>query len=130
MRMYNYTNSLAYFEAYGWYMRSLNAKNAERRKILADIRSGFISRDMLDPDWEATLEAEAEALRAQLDAIEAVVESMPETSRLLPCKLFLRLHFISGLSITETAEKLNVSETTLRRIRDRAIRYFDEHPPQ
>ena len=130
MRMYHYANSLAYFSAYNWYLRSLNAKNAERRKIRADIREGLISRDMLDPDWEETMDAESAALRAQLDAIEATVESMPETARLLPCKLYLRLHFISGLSVTETAEKLNVSETTLRRIRNRAARYFDEHPPQ
>ena len=62
--------------------------------------------------------------------VAQAMEHMPETARLLPCKLYLRLHFISGLSVTETAEKLNVSETTLRRIRNRAARYFDEHPPQ
>ncbi len=110
-------------------MRALNSKSAERRKILADINSGLISRDTLDEDWSASLESEISELKKKLHDIEFTVDSIPETPVLLPCKLFLRLHFICGMSMTDTAEKLNVSLTTLRRIRDRAARHFDNFPP-
>ncbi len=130
MRIFNYDNELQYFSRYNWYLRSLNAKKAERRKILADISSGLISRDTLDEDWEAQLEREADEISEKLRAIERTIDEIPETPSLLPCKLFLRLHFVSRLNMTETAEKLNVSESTLRRIRDRAIRYFEENPPE
>ncbi len=126
---HNYADPLAYFERYKWYLRSLNAKDVERRRILNQIHEGLISRDTLDPNWQASLTAETEALKAKLSEIESTIDEMPDTPKLMPCKLFLRLRYIFGLSITETAEKLNVSETTLRRIRDTAIRYFEENPP-
>ncbi len=129
MRLYNYPTSLLFFSRYDWYMRALNSKSAERRKILADINSGLISRDTLDEDWSASLESEIAELKTKLHDIEFTVDSIPETPELLPCKLFLRLHFICGMSMTDTAEKLNVSLTTLRRIRDRAARHFDNFPP-
>lgn len=129
MRLYNYPNSLLYFSRYNWYLRALNTKTAERRKILADINSGLISRDTLDEDWNRQLEAELDALKKRLNSIEFTVNAIPETPELLPCKLFLRLHFICGMSMTETAEKLNVSQTTLRRIRDRAAKHFEDFPP-
>jgi len=69
-------------------------------------------------------------LKQRCHEIEAEIEKIPDTDQLLPCKLFLRLHFVFGLTMTETAEKMNVSETTLRRIRDRLIRYYDEYPMQ
>ncbi len=129
MRLYNYPNSLLFFSRYDWYLRALNTKSAERRKILSDINSGLISRDTLDEDWSRQLESEIEALKERLHSIEFAIDAIPETPELLPCKLFLRLHFVCGMSMTETAEKLNVSQTTLRRIRDRAAKHFEDYPP-
>lgn len=129
MRTYCVPNSLLFFSRYAWYLRALGTKKAERHKILADINSGLLSRDTLDTDWQRSLEKEIESLRAKMKEIEYVVESLPETPQLFPCKLFLRLYFIVGLSMTETAEEMNVSMSTLRRIRDRAARHFDDFPP-
>ncbi|MBQ9920546.1 MAG: hypothetical protein IJO52_00020 [Clostridia bacterium] len=129
MRLYNIPNSLLYFSRYNWYLRALNTKKAERRKILADINSGLISRDTLDSDWQKSLESEIIDLKKRLHDIESTIEGIPETPNLLPCKLFMRLYFVLGMSMTETAEKMNVSLSTLRRIRDRAARHFDDFPP-
>ncbi|MBQ8250093.1 MAG: sigma-70 family RNA polymerase sigma factor [Clostridia bacterium] len=129
MRLYNIPNSLLYFSRYNWYLRALNTKQAERRKILADINSGLISRDTLDSDWQKSLEVEIGELKKHMHDIESTIESIPETPNLLPCKLFMRLYFVLGMSMTETAEKMNVSLSTLRRIRDRAARHFDDFPP-
>ncbi len=128
MKYERYTEPLLYFAKYGWYLRALNSKKAERRKINADINSGLISRDTLDEDWSVRIDREIEDIRKNLHRIEATIEAMPETPSLLPCKLYLRLHFVVGMSMTETAEKLNVSATTLRRIRDRAADYFGKFP--
>ena len=128
MRSCEIPESLTFFSRYQWYLRALNTKKAEKRKILADINSGLISRDTLDEDWQELLESEIQKIRKNLHDIEFTLDLMPETPKLLPCKLFLRLHFIVGMSMTETAEKLNVSASTLRRIRDRAARHFDEFP--
>ena len=129
MRLYNIPNSLLYFSRYNWYLRALNTKKAERRKILADINSGLISRDTLDSDWQKSLEHEIVELKKRLHDIESTIEAIPETPNLLPCKLFMRLYFVLGMSMTDTAEKMNVSLSTLRRIRDRAARHFDDFPP-
>lgn len=129
MRTYNVPSSLLYFSRYAWYLRALNTKKAERRKILADIDSGLISRDTLDSDWQKSLEREIAELKARMHDIEFTVDSIPETPQLFPCKLFLRLYFILGMSMTETAEKMNVSISTLRRIRNTAARHFADFPP-
>lgn len=129
MRTYCIPNSLLFFSRYSWYLRALGTKKAERNKILADINSGLLSRDTLDTDWQRSLEKEIDSLRAKMKEIEYVVESLPETPQLFPCKLFLRLYFIVGLSMTEAAAEMNVSMSTLRRIRDRAARHFDDFPP-
>ncbi len=129
MRLYNIPNSLLYFSRYNWYLRALNTKKAERRKILADINSGLISRDTLESDWQKALEGEIVELKKRLHDIESTIESIPETPNLLPCKLFMRLYFVLGMSMTDTAEKMNVSLSTLRRIRDRAARHFEDFPP-
>ncbi len=128
MRTESCADSLLYFAKYHWYLTALNSKEAERKKILANINSGLISRDTLEEDWSERLDGEISALRNHLHAIEATIESIPETPLLLPCKLFLRLHYVVGMSMTETAEKINVSATTLRRIRDRTADYFEHFP--
>ena len=106
----------------------MHSKKAERAKILADINEGNISRDILSPDWNERLLGEIRRLKRKLADIEFAVESIPETPELIPCKLFLRLHFISGMTLTQTADKMDVSLSTLRRIRDRASKYFDTYP--
>ncbi len=128
MRKYKPTDSLSYFAKYRWYLRALNAKKAEKAKILADINSGEISRDTLDKRWSEQIRSETSELRRKLSEIELTVEAIPETAELLPCKLFLRLHFILGMSMTDTAEKMNVSISTARRIRERASEYFESYP--
>ena len=128
MRQYKPSDSLSYFAKYRWYLRSLHSKKAERAKILADINEGNISRDILSPDWNERLLGEIRRLKRKLADIEFAVESIPETPELIPCKLFLRLHFISGMTLTQTADKMDVSLSTLRRIRDRASKYFDTYP--
>lgn len=128
MRRYKPTDPLSYFAKYRWYLRALNAKKAERAKILADINSGEISRDTLDKHWGEQIKDEMKNLRRKLSQIEQAVESIPETPELLPCKLFLRLYFILGMSMTDTAEKMNISISTARRIRERASEYFETFP--
>ncbi len=129
MSLYNIPNSLLYFSRYNWYLRSLNTKEAERRKVLADIRSGLISRDTIDEGWQDSLNNEIDELKKRLYDIEFTVKSMPETPELLPCKLFLRLHFIMGMTMTDTAETMNISLSTLRRIKDKAAMHFENFPP-
>ena len=121
-------SSLRYFERYRWYLQALNSKNAEVAKIKADISSGLISRDTFDENWQRKLRREIRNLKRAMNNIEFTISSMPETPKLLPCKLFLHLHYIVGMSMTETAEKLNVSESTVRRLRSRAEDYFDDVP--
>ena len=122
-----YTGSLAVFEKYRWLLRSLGAKSAERERILSQIDGGLYSRDTLYPEWFAQLEREIETLRRRMHAIEKGIDDMPDDREYLPCKLFLRLHFLFGYTITETAMRMNVSESTVRRVRDRAARYFELH---
>ena len=128
MRRYKPTDPLSYFAKYRWYLRALNAKKAEKAKILADINSGEISRDTLDRYWSEQIKCEINELRRKLSEIELTVDSIPETTELLPCKLFLRLYFILGMSMTDTAEKMNISISTARRIRERASEYFESYP--
>jgi len=123
-----HSKSLFYFEKYRWYLQALNTKIAEYKKINSDIASGLMSRDTVDDNWQRKLKREIRQLKKRLNYIEFTVNSLPETAELLPCKLFLQLHFILGLNLTETAEKMNVSISTVRRIRDRAERHFEDVP--
>ena len=119
---------LRYFERYRWYLQALNSKNAEFAKIKADISSGLISRDTYDENWQRKLRREIRILKRAINSIEFTINSIPETLDMLPCKLFLHLHYVVGLNMTETAEKLNVSESTVRRLRSRAEDYFKDIP--
>lgn len=122
------SSPLEYFERYRWYLQALNSKNAEYSKVMSDINSGKASRDIADSDWQRKLRREIRGLKRSMNSIEFTVSSIPESAELLPCKLFLHLHYIVGLNLTETAEKLSVSESTVRRIRDRTERYFESVP--
>ena len=119
---------LCYFERYRWYLQALSTKKAEYAKISADINSGIVSRDAMDGDWQRKLRREIRSLKRAMSGIEFAISSVPETADLLPCKLFLHLYYVVGLSLTETAARMNVSESTVRRIRDRAARYFEDVP--
>ncbi len=128
MKNHKKCDPLVYFARYRWYLKALNAKKAEYKKILADINSGEISRDTLDPFWKENIKNEVKYLRRKLKDIEFTVASLPDTPELMPCKLFLRLYYISGMSMTMTAEKMNVSISTARRIKERAAKHFDTTP--
>ena len=120
--------SLDYFKKYSWYLRALNTKIAENSKINSDISRGLLSRDTVDPEWQRSNKREIRRLKAKMQEIVYTINSIPDRFDLIPCKLFLRLHYVLGLNLTETAEKLNVSQSTVRRIRDRASRYFENYP--
>lgn len=126
MRKYRSNDSLVYFARYRWYLKMLNAKRAEYSKILSDIHSGMISRDTLDPFWKERIKADMKYLRGKLRDIEFTADSLPDTPELMPCKLFIRLYFILGLSLSQTAEKMNVSLSTVRRVKERTAEYFDK----
>lgn len=116
---------LSFFANYRWYLRALNSKRAEKEKMQADAVNGLINRDILDPDWRLRYDCDIKHYKRRLREIEGVIDSIPETDRLLPCKIFLRLHFVMGMSLTEVSEKMNVSLSTVRRIRSRTEDYFD-----
>ena len=128
VRKYKRGDPLVYFAKYRWYLKALNAKKAEYSKILADIHSGEISRDTLDPFWKERIKAEVKHLKKKLAGIETTVESLPDTPDMMACKLFLRLHYILGMNMTMTAEKMNVSPSTVTRIKARTASYFEEFP--
>lgn len=117
---------LSYFANYRWYLRALHSKRAEKAKIQTDISNGLISRDVLDPDWRQRYLCEIKYYKQKLREIEAVIDSIPETEQLLPCKIFLRLHYVMGMSLTEVGEKMNVSLSTVRRIKSRTEDYFSD----
>ena len=117
---------LFFFERYKWYLKALNSKKAEKSKIIRDIRNGLISRDILDDGWEERADKDIRRYKRRLRDIEATIESVPETAQLMPCKIFLRLHFVMGMSLTEVSEKMNVSLSTVRRIKSRTEDYFEK----
>ncbi len=120
------SHPFTYFARYRWYLRALDSKRAEKSKILADIRSGLVTRDVLDEDWEKRYDCDIKHYKRRLREIDAVIDSIPETAQLLPCKIFLRLHYVMGMSLTDTAEKMNISISTLRRIKSRTEDYFTD----
>lgn len=119
---------LIYFEKYKWYALALNGKRAEYKKALSDTAAGIVGRDSYSESWQRRIRREIRELKRAMNAIEFTIASIPDTPELIPCKLYLNLHYVVGLNITETAEKLNVSESTVRRIRDRTERYFEDIP--
>ncbi len=121
---------MQYFLQYRWLLRSLSAVSSEKRKVLADIHGGFTSRDILDEDWQEQFEQKEAAIRTRLRGIESAIETMPETERLLPCKIFMRLHYLAGYTLTDVAIQMDVSESTIRRLHRRAAEYFEQFPPE
>lgn len=126
--MYIYADYMQNLSNYRWQLRNLNSKEAELRKIRIDINNGVAARDVVDEDWETALRREISELRDSLQSTESIVANIPETPALLPCKIFLRMHYIIGCSLTETAAEIGVSLSTLRRIRERCYEYFADLP--
>ncbi|MBQ8509919.1 MAG: hypothetical protein IJ493_08450 [Clostridia bacterium] len=131
--MHNYASfihntQLDFFANYRWYLRELAEREDARNRILSDIHSGLTSRDSYDTDWEAQIDSDIAALRKKIAGIESVIDAIPETPKLLQCKLFLRYHFILGFSLTETASRMNISLSTLRRVRIRCEEYLEKRP--
>ncbi len=119
-----------YFANYQWILRCIHGKELEIRQTRNRINEGLVTRDSLSLEWEKEMNAEINALRKKLKQIEFVAKSMPETPDYIPCKLYIRLYYISGYTLTETAQSMNISESTLRRIRIRACKYFERYPPE
>ncbi len=113
------------FENYRWRLRELQSLEAELKKVRIDINDGLPSRYTVDPECEARLKSEYSSKKSELIQIDKLIESIPETKRMLPCKLYLRLHYLSGYSLTDTAGEMGISLSTLRRIRKRCDDYFD-----
>ena len=113
------------FESYRWRVCELKSLEAQINKVRVDNDNGVASLCSLDPESEMRLTQEYESQKAILKQIDGLVDGIPETKQLLPCKLFLRLHYVSGYTLTETAGEMGVSLSTLDRIRHRCIQYFE-----
>ena len=120
------TNYKQFFESYRWRLCELKSLEAQISKVRADNNNGVASLSSLDPASERRLAQEYESQKTILKQIDGLVDGIPETKQLLPCKLFLRLHYISGYTLTETAGEMGVSLSTLDRIRRRCTEYFEE----
>ena len=112
------------FESYRWRLRKIDALEAELRKVRHDIGEGVASRFSVDKDCEKHLNEEIAAQKQQLKCIDGIIDAIPDTKQLLPCKLYLHLHYISGYTLTNTAIEMGVSLSTIDRIRKRCAEYF------
>ena len=123
-----YYPSLRSFTNYRWLLSAIQVKDAERRRTHEQIRDGLLSRDLLDADWNTVITQEIDRLKERLRAIERAIDAMPETPELLPCKLFMRLYYLFGLSLSDTAMRMCISYSTARRLQKRCAAYFENHP--
>ena len=112
------------FENYRWKLFEIMAIEAELAAIRRQIDEGIASRDQYDPQWENELTAELETAKAQIKLVEDLIASIPDSPKMMPCKLFLRLHYLAGYNMTDTAVMMNVSLSTLRRIKERSIEFL------
>lgn len=122
--MHNYTDFERQIENYSWYLREIQAIEAEIAATRRQIDEGLISRDTYDPNWETQLFDELARAREKVKMTESIIDSIPETAKMLPCKLYLRLHMLAGYNLTDTAMQMGVSLSTLTRIRRRCADYF------
>lgn len=112
------------FENYRWLLRELNVLKAEIKKVQLDNHEGLASRSTIDPNCEDRLRAEYNAKKSSLVQIEQFLDRMPNTKPMLQCKLYLRLHYLAGYNLTETAMEMDVSLSTLNRIKQRCDEYL------
>lgn len=124
--MYNYTGIEQYIENYSWQLREIQALEAELKATRRQIDEGMVSRDTYDPNWEQKILDELELVQKNVKHSEDIVNSIPETVEMLPCKLYLRLHMLAGYNLTDTAVQMGVSLSTLTRIRQRCAEYFTD----
>lgn len=114
------------FENYRWRLRELKTCESEFYINSRHIDEGIVAQDTSDPDWERHLSDETQKIREQLKKTEQLIAEIPDTPKLIRCKMFLKLHYIHGLTMTETACEMEVSTSTLRRIRRYCFHYFSE----
>ena len=112
------------FENYRWKLFEIMAIEAELAANRRQIDEGIASRDQSDPQWESELVAELETAKAQVKLVEDLIASIPDSPKMMPCKLFLRLHYLARYNMTDTAAMMNVSLSTLRRIKQRSIEFL------
>ena len=96
--------------SYQLLLRALANCETQYKMISRQIDEGSAAEDVVDPDWKNKISAEA--------------KNIPDSPELLQCKLFLRNHYILGMSLTNTAADMDVSISTIRRVKDRSFHYL------
>ena len=106
--------------SYQLLLRALANCETQYKIISRQIDEGSAAEDVVDPDWKNKISAEAKNIRDKL----RLVADIPDSPELLQCKLFLRNHYILGMSLTNTAADMDVSISTIRRVKDRSFHYL------
>lgn len=112
--------------SYQWLLRALANCETQYKTISRQIDEGIAAEDVAEPEWRAKIADKAKNIRAKLRLAQQIVADIPDSPELLPCKLFLKNHYILGLSLTHTAAEMGVSVSTVHRIKDRCFHYFSE----
>ena len=110
--------------SYQWLLRALANCESQYKIISRHIDEGSAAEDVVDPDWKNKISAEAKNIRDKLRLAQQIVADIPDSPELLQCKLFLRNHYILGMSLTNTAADMDVSNSTIRRVKDRSFHYL------
>jgi RNA polymerase sigma-70 factor (family 1) len=88
-------------------------RDQERRRAVSEAQALLVDREYHDP-----LEAELER-DAWMEKIRQLVEELPPAR-----KLIFGLYFFEQLSVREIANRLNLTETTVRNQRNRALSFL------
>ncbi len=118
-------NYIELLKSYQWRLRELQTKKSEQTITQSKIDDYIASSELINENWDEKLSDDIAKLHHALVTIEHIVTSIPETSELLPCKIYLRMRYILGCTLTEIALEMGISISTLRRIRIKSERYLD-----
>ena len=122
----DYSPCIGLLMSYQWLLRMLSSSEAEYRTISRQIDEGLPSEDVHDPEWKRKISCEQQKIREKLRTAQQIIADIPDSPELIPCKLFLKDHYILGMSLTRTAAEMGVSVSTIRRIKDRCFHYFSD----
>lgn len=112
--------------SYQWLLRALANCETQYKTISRQIDEGIASEDVVEPEWRSKISTDAIIIRDKLRLAQQIVADIPNSPKLLPCKLFLMNHYILGMSLTRTAAEMGISVSTAHRIKDRCFHYFSE----